>query len=111
MLHTEKLRKNTEFKRVYDKGTSIANRHLVLFSLKNKEGYNRVGFSASKKVGNSVVRNRARRLMKESFRLSVDKIKVGYDMVFLARVNIKNATYSDVEKSMMDLLRKSKLLK
>ncbi|MFT9497758.1 ribonuclease P protein component [Anaerosolibacter sp.] len=106
-----RLKKNIEFKKVYDKGNSMANRQLVLFMMKNGEDFNRVGFSVSKKVGNSVVRNRVKRLMKESFRSVGPAAAKGYDLVFIARVNIKEASYSDVEKAMVHLLRKSKLLK
>lgn len=111
MTDTLRIKKNVEFRKVYGKGTSLANRYLVLFLMKNKEQYNRVGFSASKKVGNSVVRNRSRRLMKESFRLYSTNIVEGYDLVFIARMNIKDATFKDVDKAMVHLLKKSKLLK
>ncbi|MEW9121442.1 MAG: ribonuclease P protein component [Thermotaleaceae bacterium] len=105
-----RLKKNTDFRKVYGKGSSQANRYLVIFVLPNRQAYNRVGFSASKKVGKSVIRNRVRRLMKESFRKLADKIEKGYDIVFIARVNVKDASYSEVEKAMLHLLKKSKLL-
>lgn len=111
MEQTLRLKKNMEFKKVYDKGNSMANRLLVLFMMKNGENFNRVGFSVSKKVGKSVTRNRVKRLMKESFRAVGPRAAKGYDIVFIARVNIKEASYSDVEKAMAHLLRKSKLLK
>ncbi len=107
----ETLKKNTEFKRVYAKGNSLANYYLVLFFLKNEYGRNRIGFLASKKVGNSVVRNRARRLIKESFRQYSSKLREGYDIVFIARANIKNSAFKDVDKAMYSILKKSKLLK
>lgn len=111
MDHALRLKKNMEFKKVYDKGTSTANRLLVLFVMKNGEDYNRVGFSVSKKVGKSVVRNRVKRLMKESFRAVGPTALKGYDLVFIARINMKEATYAEVEKAMVHLLKKSKLLK
>lgn len=111
MVDTQRLKKNTEFRKVYGKGTSLANHYLVLFFLKNGFKYNRVGFSASKKVGNSVVRNRSRRLMKESFRQYSLKLKEGYDIVVLARVNIKDATFKEVDKAMFSILKRSKLMK
>ncbi len=111
MDHTLRLKKNMEFKKVYGKGNSMANRLLVLFMMKNGEDFNRVGFSVSKKVGNSVVRNRVKRLMKESFRAKGSTAAKGYDLIFIARINIKEAPYVDVEKAMVHLLRKSKLLK
>lgn len=111
MKDAMRLKKNTEFKKVYAKGSSMANRYLVLFMMQNGLTFNRVGFSASKKVGKSVVRNRVRRLMKESFRSVEGKLKPGYDLVFIARVNSKEASYIEIEKAMMHLFKKSKLLK
>jgi ribonuclease P protein component len=111
MKNTFKLKKNFDFRKVYAKGSSIASKHIVFFWLKNEQSYNRVGFLASKKVGKSVVRNRARRLMKETFRIYKEKIKQGYDFVFIARYTIKDATYHDVKNSMMYILKKSKIMK
>ncbi|QEK13534.1 ribonuclease P protein component [Crassaminicella thermophila] len=111
MKDTLRLRENTDFKKIYAKGVSLANRYLVLFYMNKEQQYNRVGFIASKKVGKSVVRNRARRLMKESFRIYSSQVKKGYDLIFIARANIKDATYKDVEKAMVHILKKSKLLK
>lgn len=87
-----KLRKNTEFRLVYRRGKSYANKLLVLYVFKNKNNldkeklsYNKVGISVSKKVGNSVVRSRSKRLIYESYRLNIKNIKTGYDFVFVAR--------------------------
>ena len=91
-----KLRKNTEFRLVYRRGKSYANKLLVLYVFNNKKNineenelYNKVGISVSKKVGNSVVRSRSKRLIYESYRLNVKDIKTGYDFVFVARSVIK----------------------
>jgi ribonuclease P protein component len=111
MKDTLRLNDSKDFKKIFAKGSSIANHHLVLFFMKTKRPCNRVGFIASKKVGKSVVRNRARRLMKESFRLYSSKIEQGYDLIFIARVHMKEAVYKDVEKAMAHILKKSKLLK
>lgn len=107
MLEIERLKKNRDFKNVYKKGKSIADKYVVICFLKNNLDMIRVGFTASKKVGKSVIRNRARRLMKESFRnLSMD-FKYGYDIVFIARVHIKDATYCDLEKSMKRVIKRA----
>ena len=66
---------------VYNEGNSKANRYLVLYYRKNDLEYNRLGISVSKKVGNSVVRHRTTRLIRESYRLNQDNLKTGYDMV------------------------------
>lgn len=104
-----RLRKNIDFQKVYKNGKSIPDKYLVIYINRNDENFNRVGFTASKKVGKSVIRNRARRLLKESFRNNNDDLKTGFDIVFIARVAIKDANYNEVEKSMSRVLKKSGL--
>ena len=72
MEYSDSLKKNNEFQRVYRKGTSQANRYLVMYVLENHDRHmeNRLGISVSKKVGNSVVRHRVTRLIRESYRLN-----------------------------------------
>lgn len=69
------------------------------------------GFSASKKVGNAVTRNRARRRMRECVRLRLDKIRPGYHMIFIARRAIADASYQSIEKCTEKLLTQAKLWK
>ena len=109
-----KLRKNTEFRLVYRRGKSYANKLLVLYVFNNKKNideknlqYNKVGISVSKKVGNSVVRSRSKRLIYESYRLNLNNIKPGYDFVFVARSAINEKKYSDVEAAMVSLFKKA----
>lgn len=105
-----RLKKNYEFKRVYNRGKVYSNNLLVLYITENNEGYNRVGFSVSKKVGKSVVRNKVRRRIKECYRLNSNRIKEGYNMVFISRVRAKDALYSEIEKAMISLFKKSNIL-
>jgi len=111
-----RLKKNFEFKIVYRRGKSFANDLLVMYILKNKKNrdrylnfYNKLGVSVSKKVGNSVVRSRSKRLISESFRLNDEFITKGYDFIFIARNPIKGKDYSDVEKAMKNLMKKAGL--
>lgn len=109
MLDPEILRRKKDFNKLYKKGKSIGSKYVVLFYIKNGLTYNRRAFLASKKVGNSVARNRARRLMKESFRTKGYNIKEGYDILFIARNNINNSKCQDVAKSINQVLKKSGL--
>lgn len=111
-----RLRKNNEFRIVYRRGKSVSNNLLVLYVYKNKRNrdkngsiYNKVGISVSKKVGNSVVRSRCKRLIYENYRLNCDAFATGYDFVFVARVKINGETYHAVEKAMINLFKKAGL--
>jgi len=105
---THGLKKDSDFRKVYKHGKSFANRYLVMYILNNKSEYSRIGISVSKKVGKAIIRNKVRRRIKEAYRLNIDEnIKNGYDIIFIARVAIKDADYFDIEKSMKHLIRKS----
>ncbi|SCI28863.1 MULTISPECIES: ribonuclease P protein component [unclassified Romboutsia] len=107
---TQGLKKDSDFRKVYKHGKSFANRYLVMYILKNKSENSRIGISVSKKVGKAIVRNKVRRRIKESYRLNIDEnVKSGYDIVFIARVAIKDANYDEIEKSMKHLIRKSEM--
>jgi len=108
MLKKEVLRKKEDFNRVYKKGKSVGDRFVVVFCLRNDLGYNRISFLASKKVGNSVKRNRARRLMRESMR-NIENIKQGYDIIVIARNTINDRKCADVKKSLEAALRRLKI--
>ena len=105
---TQGLRNTREFSKVYKTGKSIADRYLVLYYRKNGLDYNRIGFSVSKKVGKAVIRNRIKRLLKESFRLNFDDYNKGYDFVFIARVSSNKIGYKEINKSMKKLFRRIK---
>lgn len=115
-LMVYRLKKNFEFTCVYRRGKSFANDLLVMYILRNKKNkdknlklYNKLGVSVSKKVGNSVIRSRCKRLVLESFRLNYDNIIKGYDFIFIVRNPMKNKNYSEVEKAMKNLIKKAGL--
>ncbi len=111
MLKKDILRRKDDFQSIYKKGKSVGDRYIVVFYRKNRLSYNRIAFLASKKVGNSVERNRARRLMKENYRFLKQQIVEGYDLIFIARKTINGVKSYDTEKSMKNALRRAKLLK
>lgn len=111
MLKKEILRRKDDFHSIYKRGKSVGDRYVVIFYRKNRLSYNRMAFLASKKVGNSVQRNRARRLMKENYRFLKHCILEGYDMIFIARNTIIDAKSYDTERSMKRALSRAGLLK
>ena len=106
MRRKEVLTGSREFGAVYNKGKSVGDRYVVFFYKKNGLPYSRTGFLASKKVGNAVARNRARRLMKESVRL-MDPLPAGYDMIFIARNTIEGKSCREVRRSIESAVRRA----
>ncbi len=107
-----RLRKSWEFKRVYKKGKTVVSRNIVLYYCKNNLTYNRIGFSISKKVGKSVVRNKIKRIYKEAFyQLNVNgKLRKGYDFILIARKPAVDVNYYEACKELYTLCRKKNLL-
>ena len=103
MKYSESLKKNSDFQQVYRRGTSYANRYLVMYCLKNQLGRNRIGISVSKKVGNSVVRHHLTRLIRESYRLNEETFCCGYDIVVIVRVNGKEQGFHSMESALLHL--------
>ena len=109
MIRSESLKKNQDFKVVYQNGTSYANRLLVMYVLKNQHMKNRLGISVSKKVGNSVVRHRLTRLIRESYRLNEEKFDRNLDIVVIARNSAKDRSYQEIESAFMNLAGRMKI--
>ena len=105
------MRSNKQFQRVRREGRSCAHPLLVLCASPNGLEQSRFGFSASHWVGNAVVRNRAKRLMREATRLRQGDIKEGWDLVFIARNPIREASFKQVDQAVRQLLRRAGLLK
>ena len=99
------LKNSLEFGNVYKQGISYANKYLVMYIVDNDLGINRLGISVSKKVGNSVVRHRITRLIREAYRLHMDELVKGKDIVVVARVNSKGHNYWDIESAFIHLTK------
>ncbi|OQY47938.1 MAG: ribonuclease P protein component [Anaerolineaceae bacterium 4572_78] len=111
MKRQYRLRKNADFQKIRRLGQSRSNRLVVLIALPNRLSHSRFGFSVSKRIGKSVHRNKVKRRMRESTRLRIADIKDGWDLLFIARVPIKAATYQEIDKAIFVLLKQLKLLK
>ena len=110
MKFSENLKKNSDFKNVYTRGKSYANKYLVMYVLENNMGKNRIGISVSKKVGNSVVRHRLTRLVRESYRLHEDIFNSGLDIVVVVRVNAKEIDYHKMESALLHVSKLHKVI-
>jgi ribonuclease P protein component len=95
---------------VYTKGKSLANTWLVLYVLKRDDGVQRFGFSINRKCGKAVIRNKAKRHLRELCRSKIVEIQGGFDAIFVARSRIRKASWNELSVAMDDLLRRSRLL-
>ena len=104
MRNINTLKNSREFQAVYKKGNSKANKYLVMYVLPNDHNEIRIGISVSKKVGNSVVRHRLARLIRETYRLNIEGLAVGWDFGVVARQSAKDKSYQQIESAFMHLI-------
>ena len=105
MLFSEGLKKNEDFRTVYEKGRSVANRCYVMYVSENGTERNRLGISVSKKTGNSVVRHRMKRLIKESYRRNEAVFNSGLDIVVIVKRNAVGIRYKEAESALLHLAK------
>ncbi len=110
MRFSESLKKNDDFRMVYRKGRSKADRNLVLYTYKNGLDKNRLGISVSKKVGNSVVRHHLARLIREAYRLHEEDFHIGWDLVVVVRQSASDISFNDTERSLLKLANLQKIM-
>ena len=108
LARENRLKKNRDFKNVFNKGKSIAGLFVVIYWLPNKLSLNRFGFSVSKKVGNAVFRNRIKRILRAILSKD-DKIEKGYDIIIIVRPKIKGISTPLVEKDLKKVLIRAKV--
>lgn len=106
-----RLRRPGDFRNVWNNGRSWAHPFFILWVLPNDTHVTRIGLTASKKVGNAVVRNRARRIMREAMRTIYPDVQPGLDIVLVGRKSIVQASSDDVRQGLIQLLNRHKLMK
>ncbi|MDR2665617.1 MAG: ribonuclease P protein component [Oscillospiraceae bacterium] len=103
MIFTVSLKKNHEFRRLYNRGKSAASRYMVVYCRKNGRAENRVGITVSSKLGGAVRRNRIRRRLREAYRLNERSLTPGHDIVIVARQGSYDADFGDLSRDLMRL--------
>ena len=104
------LKDNHAFRRMYQKGASAVGGSMVVYCRKNKLDHNRLGLTASVKLGHAVVRNRCRRRLREVYRLHTPELKQGYDLILVARSRTAHVPWPELQKQFIKLCRKLDLL-
>ena len=112
MRKIKTLKKNYEFKNVLSKGKFHISQHIIMYIKDNKKNDNFIGIAVSTKIGNAVIRNRIKRLIRESYRFEKDRIIKGKDIVFMwnKKSNIKNIGFDIIHKEIIDLFDKANMV-
>ncbi len=110
MKRQYRLRHNRDFQRVRRLGKLYASPMMVLAFLRNGLDHSRFGFVVSKRLGKAVYRNKIKRRMREALRERIPRIKPGFDLVFIGRRPLSQASYPEIEQSLERLLKKADLL-
>ena len=106
MRNINSLKTASEFREVYENGRSYANRQLAMYVMADGGDKRKLGISVSKKVGNSVVRHRITRIIRECFVKAQPELKDGCTIVVVARSQAKDKNFSDLYDAFMHLCRK-----
>ena len=110
MKYTVSLKENRVFRRLYAKGKSAVGPAMVLYCRKNGRKENRFGITAGTKLGHAVVRNRARRRLREVYRLNSNRLSAGWDIILVARSRTVTASWKELNDTFLRLCRKLDLL-
>ena len=101
-----RLRQRRDFKRIYQRGKSLALPCFVLYWYKNPKNETRIGFSVSKKIGKAVARNHLKRRLRAIAKEQLTKFPSGYDYIFIVRTAAVTADYAALSKQLVQALQK-----
>lgn len=111
MEYTVPLKLNHVFRRLYARGDSAVGRFVVVYAKRNGTDQNRLGITTGAKLGGAVDRNRARRRIRETYRLNESRLKRGWDVVIVARTAAIDGDFSEMQRSFLHQCARLKLLK
>lgn len=103
------LRNKNSFQSVYRSGKSYANKTMVLYVLPTI-GDRKTGFAAGKRLGNAVIRNRVKRLLREAYRLNQHRLTPGVDLILVGRQAMVKSRYQTVARAFLNLCSKARIL-
>lgn len=109
MRFSKSLKENHIFQRLYHKGMTAAGKYMVLYCRPNRLEHNRVGYTVGKKLGHAVTRNRARRRLREVYRLAEPSLRCGFDIVIVARMRCIEGRFDAMQAEFSQLAKKLSL--
>ena len=107
MNRTYSLKRHKEFRYTYRAGKAVSCRLFTLVYVSNRHRQLQVGFSVSKKVGNSVCRNRAKRRLRACITPMLGTLKTGYNLIFIAREEVLGCPFDQMQSEMQRLLQRA----
>lgn len=110
MNKDQRIKKNKEFRQIFKKGKSFANRQFIVYVLKSEQPEFRIGLSVSKKVGNAVVRNRVKRYIRQTFLELKDELLPNTDYIIIARPQAATLDFHESKKSLEHVLKIARTL-
>ena len=109
MKKSFRVKREKDFKEIFQYGTSFANRKFVVYQLENQQNHFRVGLSVSKKLGNAVTRNQIKRRIRHILLSVREHLADNVDFVVIARKGVENLDYAEMEKNLLHVLKLSKI--
>ncbi len=103
-----RLRKRAIFRKVYEEGRFVSNQMMAVHFMPNPEQARRIGFSAGKRLGGAVVRNRCKRRLRECYRLHQQEIPEATDLIIVARRSMVNAKWENIEAAFLEAIGRSR---
>ena len=109
MKKSFRVKREKDFKEIFQYGTSFANRKFVVYQLENQQNHFRVGLSVSKKLGNAVTRNQIKRRIRHILLSVREHLADNVDFVVIARKGVESLDYAEMEKNLLHVLKLSKI--